>query len=177
VQIRYHIDPSTGLPHIYQHNVAENEVIRGRDDSRVAIGQTIAGRYLRVIYVADPAPDSVFVITAYELGPKGQAGHTPQEKEETMTTERYPRGWNKAKVQRVLEHYESQTDEEVAAEIEIGLNSTTMEVPRALVPVVRELIAKRKTASTKKTHNTTLQTTNRAGSKSKLRKSARAVRG
>jgi hypothetical protein len=70
-----------------------------------------------------------------------------------MTTERYPRGWNKAKVQRVLEHYESQTDEEVADEIEVGLNSTTMEVPHALVPVVRELIAKRKTASTKKTHN------------------------
>ena len=94
-----------------------------------------------------------------------------------MTTERYPRGWNKAKVQRVLEHYESQTDEEVAAEIEVGVNITTMEVPRALVPVVRELIAKRKTASTKKTQNTTLQPTNRAGSKSKLRKSARAVRG
>jgi hypothetical protein len=61
-----------------------------------------------------------------------------------MTTEKYPSGWNKAKVQRVLEHYESQTDEEVAAEIEVGLNSTTMEVPRALVPVVLELIAKRK---------------------------------
>jgi len=25
------------------------------------------GRYLRVIYVPDPKPDSVFVITAYEL--------------------------------------------------------------------------------------------------------------
>ena len=92
-----------------------------------------------------------------------------------MTTEKYPRGWNKVRVQRVLEYYESQTDEEVAAEIEVGLNSTTMEVPRALVPAVRELIAKRKTASTK-THNTTLQPTNRAR-KSKLRKSVRAVRG
>jgi hypothetical protein len=39
----------------------------GRGDSRVAIGQTEAGRYLRVIYVRDPKPDSVFVITAYEL--------------------------------------------------------------------------------------------------------------
>jgi hypothetical protein len=28
---------------------------------------TYAGRYLRVIYVPDPEPDSVFVITAYEL--------------------------------------------------------------------------------------------------------------
>ncbi len=62
----------------------------------------------------------------------------------------------------MLEYYESQTDEEVAAEIEVGLNSTTMEVPCALVPAVRELIAKRKTASTKKTHNTTFRPTKQA---------------
>jgi hypothetical protein len=82
VQIRYHIDPKTGLPHIYEHDVSELEVedilrepsqdIRGREDSRIAIGQTSAGRYLRVIYVPDPVPDSVFVITAYELGPKAK---------------------------------------------------------------------------------------------------------
>ena len=74
MQIRYHNDPTTGLPHIYQHDVSEQEVedilgrplqdIRGRDDSRIAIGQTAEGRYLKVIYVPDPAPDSVFVITA-----------------------------------------------------------------------------------------------------------------
>lgn len=39
----------------------------GKEGARVAIGQTMAGRYLRVIYVPDPAPDSVFVTTAYEL--------------------------------------------------------------------------------------------------------------
>ena len=82
MEIRYHLDPATGLPHIYQHNVSEQEVedilggplqdIRGRDDSRIAIGQTEGGRYLRVIYVPDPVPDSVFVITAYELGPKAK---------------------------------------------------------------------------------------------------------
>jgi hypothetical protein len=32
--------------------------------------ETRGGRYLRVIYVPDPEPDSLFVITAYELGPK-----------------------------------------------------------------------------------------------------------
>lgn len=82
MQIRYHINPTTGLPHIYDHFVSENEVedilgrpeqdIRGRDDSRIAIGQTGEGRYLKVIYVPDPIPDSVFVITAYELGPKAK---------------------------------------------------------------------------------------------------------
>jgi hypothetical protein len=39
----------------------------GRDDSRIAIGQTQAGRYLRVIYVPDTGTDGIFVITAYEL--------------------------------------------------------------------------------------------------------------
>jgi hypothetical protein len=76
-----------------------------------------------------------------------------------MTTQKYPRGWNEARVQRVLDYYESQTDEEVAAEIEAGLESTTMEVPRALVPVVRELIAKRKSVRIKKTHSKGMQPT------------------
>jgi len=39
----------------------------GREGSRVAIGRTREGRVPRVIYVPDPQPDSVFVITAYEL--------------------------------------------------------------------------------------------------------------
>lgn len=34
------------------------------------LAQTEAGRYLRVIYVPDPVPGAVFVITAYELGAK-----------------------------------------------------------------------------------------------------------
>jgi hypothetical protein len=42
----------------------------GHDGARVALGQTQGGRYLRVVYVPDPVPASVFVITAYELGPK-----------------------------------------------------------------------------------------------------------
>jgi hypothetical protein len=42
----------------------------GSEGSRVAVGQTEAGRYLRVIDVPDPQPDSAFVITGYNLGPK-----------------------------------------------------------------------------------------------------------
>jgi hypothetical protein len=77
LNIRYYIDPETELPHIYRHDVEETEVEDvlsnpgedrlGREGSRVAIGRTPEGRYLRVIYVPDPAPNSVFVITAYEL--------------------------------------------------------------------------------------------------------------
>ena len=77
MQIRYYIDPEIQLPHFCKHGVIENEVEEvlmksgedraGREDSRVAIGQTKSGRYLKVIYVPDSEPDSVFVITAYEL--------------------------------------------------------------------------------------------------------------
>lgn len=42
----------------------------GEKGARVAIGQTETGRFLRVVYVPDPDPDSAFVITAYDLGPK-----------------------------------------------------------------------------------------------------------
>jgi hypothetical protein len=39
------------------------------------LGQTDGGRYLRVIYIADPEPESVFVITAYELTGKPLAAY------------------------------------------------------------------------------------------------------
>ena len=65
------------MPHIYGHDVEETEVEEvlstpgedrpGREGSRVEIGRISGGRYLRVIYVPDPAPNRAFVITAYEL--------------------------------------------------------------------------------------------------------------
>ena len=80
MRLRYYVDEHTGEPHIFNHRVQEHEVEEvlarpvedrlGREQSRVAVGQTEAGRYLRVIYVPDPEPDSAFVITAYELGAK-----------------------------------------------------------------------------------------------------------
>ena len=80
MNIRFYIDPETDLPHIHNHDEKEEEVEDaldspredrpGRDDSRVAIGPTRGGRVLRVIYVRDPQPDSVFVVTAYELSGK-----------------------------------------------------------------------------------------------------------
>lgn len=80
MNIRYYIDPETDAPHIYKHHVFEDEVEDvlmnpgedrlGKEGSRIAMGQTNAGRYLRVIYVPDPTPESVFVITAFELSGK-----------------------------------------------------------------------------------------------------------
>jgi len=63
---------------------------------------------------------------------------------------RFPKGWDEARVKRVIEHYESQTDEEAVAEDEAATEAdqqTLMEVPNDLVPVVRELIAQRRKAS------------------------------
>ena len=62
-----------------------------------------------------------------------------------MTQKAFPPGWDEARVQRVLAHYESQSEEEAVAEDEAageGVADTLMAVPKPLVPAVRELIAK-----------------------------------
>ena len=59
--------------------------------------------------------------------------------------DRFPPGWDEQRVRAVLEHYESQTEEEAVAEDEAAFEDaaqTFMEVPKELVPKVRELIAK-----------------------------------
>ena len=64
-----------------------------------------------------------------------------------MSKSRLPKDWDKARVNRVVKHYEGQTDEEATAEDEAAYNATTytsMDVPVDLVSKVRELIAKRK---------------------------------
>ena len=77
MELRFYEDPDTGQPHVYGHGITEQEVeealrgcgedLRAADESRQKIGQTAAGRYLKVIYVPDDDPNSVFVITAHEL--------------------------------------------------------------------------------------------------------------
>lgn len=60
---------------------------------------------------------------------------------------RLPKGWDEARVRRVLEHYESQTDAEAAAEHDEAYRSrgaTLMEVPFELLPEVRKLIARKR---------------------------------
>jgi hypothetical protein len=62
-----------------------------------------------------------------------------------MKQSKFPPGWDEQRVRRVLEHYESQTEEEAVAEDEAGIAaSTVMDVPVELVPTVRALIAKHK---------------------------------
>jgi hypothetical protein len=77
MRLRFYLDERSGRPHIYSHGVTEAEVEEvlaspgedreGAEGSRIALGQTASGRYLRVVYVPDPEPDSAFVITAYTV--------------------------------------------------------------------------------------------------------------
>ncbi|MCA1716421.1 MAG: hypothetical protein LC781_05980 [Actinobacteria bacterium] len=62
-----------------------------------------------------------------------------------MSQTRFPPGWDEERVRKVLAHYEEQTEEEAIAEDEAVFedsDQTFMEIPNALVPTVRELIAK-----------------------------------
>ena len=64
-----------------------------------------------------------------------------------MSNKKLPPGWDESRVRRVVDHYESQTDDEAATEDQEAFESTThtaMEVPVELVPEVRQLIAKRR---------------------------------
>ena len=59
---------------------------------------------------------------------------------------KFPTGWDEKRVKRVLEHYESQSEDEAVAEDEAAYedtNQTFMEIPNELIPIVRELIAKK----------------------------------
>jgi hypothetical protein len=85
MDLRFYIDPETGQPHLFEHGVTEDEVLEvlrrpgedraGDEGSRVAIGQTAAGRYLKVIYTRETVGGGVFVITAYDLKGKPLKGY------------------------------------------------------------------------------------------------------
>jgi len=72
--VKFFIDPETGQPHIYNHGVTEADVLqilarpgltlKGRENSRFALGQTEAGRYLKVVYAPHKEGEGIFVITA-----------------------------------------------------------------------------------------------------------------
>lgn len=93
-----------------------------------------------------------------------------------MRAQKYPPGWNESRVRAVLDYYDSQTDEEAAAEIEAGSPSIMMEVPSALVPAIRRLIARRMSGRKPKTNKTPLRAPVRSRGKSKSQKAASTER-
>ena len=88
--VGFFIDRETGLPHIYEHGISPTEVLEvlrgpadhapGRDGTRIAEGQTLQGRYLRVIYRENEADSSIFVITAYDLMGKAKSAYRRRRK-------------------------------------------------------------------------------------------------
>lgn len=64
-----------------------------------------------------------------------------------MKKQKYPRGWNEKRVREVIAHYEGQSEDEQASEIEAALQAeatTLIPVPNDLVPLVLKLIKKNK---------------------------------
>src|SRR5947207_12834445 len=91
---------------------------------------------------------------------------------------KFPPGWDEARVRAVLKHYEEQTDDEAVAEDEAAFRArgqTVMVVPQRLVPAITRLITREKSMALRKRPNKTLQ--DRAQRKSKSQRSSRAVRG
>ena len=66
-----------------------------------------------------------------------------------MTEQRYPPGWDLERVQKVIAHYENQTDDEAVAEDEAPFQDedfTMIAVPNELVPEVHELLKRKRGA-------------------------------
>jgi len=66
-----------------------------------------------------------------------------------MTKQNFPPGWDEERVREVVAHYESQTEDEQFAEIEAARETegvTLMAVPTELVPEVRALLARKRSA-------------------------------
>ncbi|HXD30715.1 MAG TPA: hypothetical protein VN643_06350 [Pyrinomonadaceae bacterium] len=74
---------------------------------------------------------------------------------------RFPKGWNEARVREVLEHYEGQTEAEAVAEDEAAFrrrDQAVMVVPKGLVPTITKLITRAETAGNRARRNNSLDT-------------------
>ena len=69
-----------------------------------------------------------------------------------MRQNRFPAGWDEARVRRVLEHYERQTEDEAVAEDEATFQlrgQAVMVVPKRLVPEITRFIEGRRSRGEK----------------------------
>ena len=81
--------------------------------------------------------------------------------------QKFPPGWDEARVRRLIDYYEGQSEQEAIAEDEAAFSAisrTAMKIPVDLVPEVRELIAQRERRKTsQRAHNPRMQRTGSAG--------------
>ena len=67
----------------------------------------------------------------------------------TVRKQRLPKGWTEAQIRKLAEYHDNMTEEEQVAEIEAAFakkDQTVMVVPTELVPEIRKLIAKKRSA-------------------------------
>jgi hypothetical protein len=67
-----------------------------------------------------------------------------------MNQPKFPAGWDAARVQRLIDHYESLSEDEEVAEDEAAVRvqegQVVITVPEDLLPAIRQLLAKHKSA-------------------------------
>ena len=66
-----------------------------------------------------------------------------------MSKQEFPPGWDEKRVQELIAHYENQTEDEEFADIEAAREAediTLMAIPSDLVPEVRALLARKRSA-------------------------------
>jgi len=79
LKFRFYIDPETSEPHVYKHEVKEQEIIEiftersyferiRQDGSFEAIARTSSRRYLRIAFRR--TEEEFFIITAYDIEDK-----------------------------------------------------------------------------------------------------------
>jgi hypothetical protein len=68
-----------------------------------------------------------------------------------MSEQHYPPGWDEDRVKRLIAHYDSLSDEEQVAEDEAAVSEqegqAVITVPVALLPAIRQLLAKASSGS------------------------------
>lgn len=63
--------------------------------------------------------------------------------------QKFPTGWDESRIRDVIDHYEGQSEDEQADEIEAAMDAegvTMMAVPNELADEVRALIARKRSA-------------------------------
>ncbi len=68
-----------------------------------------------------------------------------------MSESRFPAGWDADRVKKLIDYYESMTEDEQVADDEAAMTEqvgqTVITIPEELLPAVRQLMAAHKTSS------------------------------
>ena len=70
--------------------------------------------------------------------------------DDPKTTQKFPPGWDAARAQRLIAHYDDLSEDDLAAEDDVAAEEhdgqAVISVPDALLPSIRQLLAAQKSA-------------------------------